>query len=317
MPHMSEPGPAGPHSGRAKNPLLSNRLVVAGAAIIALLVFVGLCAPLLAPHDPAKQYAEGLDASGMPVPPSARFPLGTDSLGRDVLSRVIYGARISLTVGTVAVLTATVIGSVVGLLAGYFGRVLDTILMRLTDMTMTIPALLLAIAFAGLMDGRKIHLHPAALPWHWLDIELRRGMLSVLLVIGLVSWAAIARLVRGVVLSLKEREFIEAARAVGCSHGRIIWRHILPNTLPAIIVVAAMGTAGTIALEAGLSYLGIGVPPPAPSWGGMISDGQPYLLVAPWLVLPPGLAVVLAVVGFNLLGQGLQDVLDPHHRKER
>jgi peptide/nickel transport system permease protein len=139
---------------------------------------------------------------------------------------------------------------------------------------------------------------------------------SVLLVIGLVSWTGIARVVRGVVLSLKEREFVEAARAVGCSHWRIIGRHILPNALPSIIVVAVMGTAGTIALEAGLSYLGIGVPPPAPSWGGMISDGQPYLLVAPWLVLPPGLAVVLAVVGFNLLGQGLQDVLDPHQRRQ-
>jgi len=253
----------------------------------------------------------------MPVAPCAMFPLGSDSLGRDVLSRVIFGARISLTVGTVAMGTATAVGVLVGLLAGYFGRATGTVLMRLTDMTMTIPALLLAIAFAGLMDGRKVHLHPHALPWHFLDIELRRGIVSVLLVIGLVSWTGIARVVRGVVLSLKEREFVEAARAVGCSHARIIWRHILPNTLPAIIVVAAMGTAGTIALEAGLSYLGIGVPPPAPSWGGMISDGQPYLLVAPWLVLPPGLAVVLAVVGFNLLGQGLQDVLDPHHQRER
>jgi ABC-type dipeptide/oligopeptide/nickel transport system permease subunit len=299
------------------SPLLRNRLVLVGLAIVALLAIVGVCAPLLAPHNPARQYADGLDASGMPLPPSPRFPLGTDSLGRDVLSRVLYGARISLTVGTVAMLTATLIGTLVGLLAGYYGRVTDTLLMRLTDMAMTIPALLLAIAFAGLMDGRRLHLHPPALPWHWLDLELRRGMVSVLLVIGLVSWTGIARVVRGVVLSLKEREFVEAARAVGCSHGRIIWRHILPNTLPAIIVVAAMSTAGTIALEAGLSYLGIGVPPPAPSWGGMISEGQPYLLVAPWLVLPPGLAVVLAVIGFNLLGQGLQDVLDPHRRKER
>jgi len=294
-----------------------NRLVIAGAAVVGLLVVVGVAAPVLAPHNPATQFAAGLDASGMPVAPCSRFLLGTDSLGRDVLSRVIFGSRISLTVGTVAVLTATFIGVVVGLFAGYFGRATDTVLMRLTDMTMTIPALLLAIALAGLMDGRRVHLHPAWLPWHWLDLELRRGMVSVLLVIGLVSWTGIARIVRGVVLSLKEREFVEAARAVGCSHARIIWRHILPNTMPAIIVVAAMSTAGTIALEAGLSYLGIGVPPPAPSWGGMISEGQPYLLVAPWLVLPPGLAVVLAVVGFNLLGQGLQDVLDPHRQGGR
>jgi ABC-type dipeptide/oligopeptide/nickel transport system permease subunit len=294
-----------------------NRLVVAGIAVLVPLALGAILAPAIAPHDPNAQFREGLGPGGMPVPPCGRFPLGTDCLGRDVLSRVLFGARISLCVGTVAMLTALVVGGLVGLLAGYFGRATDTVLMRLTDMTMTIPALLLAIAFAGLMDGRKVHLHPHALPWHFLDVELRRGMVSVLLVIGLVSWTGIARVVRGVVLSLKEREFVEAARAVGCSHARIIGRHILPNALPSIIVVAVMGTAGTIALEAGLSYLGIGVPPPAPSWGGMIGDGQPYLLVAPWLVLPPGFAVVLAVVGFNLLGQGLQDVLDPHHRRQR
>jgi ABC-type dipeptide/oligopeptide/nickel transport system permease subunit len=294
----------------------ANPLVIAGLVVLAPLVLVAVLAPLVAPHDPNQQFREGLSPEGMPVPPCAQFLLGSDSLGRDVLSRVLFGARISLTVGAIAMLTALLVGGAVGLLAGYFGRATDTVLMRLTDMTMTIPALLLAIAFAGLMDGRKIHLHPHSLPWHWLDLELRRGIVSVLLVIGLVSWTGIARVVRGVVLSLKEREFVEAARAVGCSHWRIIGRHILPNALPSIIVVAVMGTAGTIALEAGLSYLGIGVPPPAPSWGGMISDGQPYLLVAPWLVLPPGLAVVLAVVGFNLLGQGLQDVLDPHQRRQ-
>ena len=253
----------------------------------------------------------------MPVGPCPLFPLGADSLGRDVLSRVLYGTRISLTVGTVAMLTATAIGVLVGLLAGYDRRRVDTVLMRFTDIMMTIPTLLLAIALAGLMDGRVVHLHPSWLHAPSLDLELKPGLASIFLVIGLVSWTYIARPVRAVVLSLREREFVEGARAIGCSHVRIIWRHILPNVLPAIIVLAAMGTAGTITLEAGLSYLGVGIPPPAPSWGRMINEGQQYLLIAPWLVLTPGVAVVIAVVASNLLGQGLQDVLDPHHRSRR
>ncbi len=308
----SIPEPTTTSRPHALREVLANRLVLAGMAIVLLISAAGTFAPAVSPENPNTQFDEGLDADGMPLAPSARFWLGTDSLGRDVLSRVLHGARISLTVGMVAVLTATFIGLVVGLLAGYFGGWIDTVLMRFTDIMMTIPALLLAIAFAGLMDGRIVHLHPASLEWHGLDIRLERGLVSVFLIIGIVSWTRIARVVRGQVLTLNEREFVLAARASGCSDTRIIVRHVLPNVLPAIIVLAAMSTAGTILLEAGLSYLGIGVPPPAPSWGGMISDGQPYLLVAPWLVLPPGIAVVAAVVGFNLLGQGLQDVLDPH-----
>lgn len=298
-----------------------NRLVLSGSLIVGAMVLLALLAPMLKRYhvlrDPLHQDRHGLDASGMPLAPSATFRLGTDSLGRDVLSRVIYGTRISLTVGTVAMLTATIIGVVIGLLAGYYGKWVDAILMRFTDVMLTIPSLLLAIAFAGLMDGRKVHLHPSFLSWHFLDVSLKRGLVSIFLVIGIVSWTSIARVVRGQVLSLKEREFVEAARAIGCSNARILWRHILPNVLPAIIVLATMSTAGTIALEAGLSYLGVGVPPPAPSWGSMISEGQPYLIVAPWIVLPPGAMVVTAVVGFNLLGQGLQDVLDPYQKRRR
>lgn len=297
--------------------LVSNRLVRAGIFLIALLALAAVLASVIAPHDPNTQFKEGLDANGMPVPPGGRFLLGTDSLGRDVFSRVLYGARISLSVGLVAMLTATIIGVLIGLLSGYYGRGVDAVLMRFTDIMMTIPPLLLAIAFAGLMDGRRVHLHPSWLPFHWLDFKLERGMVSLFFVIGIVSWTGIARVVRGQVLSLKEREFIEAARAIGCSNARIVWRHLLPNVLPVIVVLATMSTAGTISLEAGLSYLGIGVPPPAPSWGGMISDGQSYLLVAPWLVLPPGIAIVVAVVAFNLFGQGLQDILDPHHQVKR
>jgi ABC-type dipeptide/oligopeptide/nickel transport system permease subunit len=288
--------------------VLRNRLVVSGLAIIGLLVLIAVLADFLAPHRPSEQFADGLDADGMPVPPCRRFPLGTDSLGRDVLSRTLHGTRISLVVGTVAMVTALAVGVLVGLYAGYYGRWVDAVLMRFTDVMLALPALLLALALAGLMDGKPLLERP-------ITLRLERGLFSVCLVIGVVSWTGIGRVVRGQVLSLKERAFVEAARALGCSNGRILWRHILPNVLPAILVLATMSTAGTILFEAGLSYLGVGVPPPAPSWGTMIADGQPYLLAAPWQVWPPGCAIVLAVLGFNLVGQGLQDVLDPYHRK--
>ncbi len=297
--------PAAPAAWRA---LLGNRLIAAGLAIVALLILVAVFANVLAPHAADAQLPNGLDADGMPLAPSRQFPLGTDSLGRDVLSRVLHGTRISLTVGAVAMLTALMIGVLVGLYAGYYGGWVDAVLMRLTDVTLALPALLLAIALAGLMNGKVVVAWPV-------EIKLERGLLSVCLVIGVVSWPGIARVVRAQVLSLKERAFVEAARAVGCSHRRILWRHILPNVVPAIAVLATMSVAGTILFEAGLSYLGVGVPPPAPSWGNMIADGQPYLLVAPWLVIPPGAVIVVAALGFNLLGQGLQDVLDPYHKK--
>jgi ABC-type dipeptide/oligopeptide/nickel transport system permease subunit len=303
--------PAAP-AASAWRALRANRLVAAGLAIIAVLVLVAAGADVLAPYAPDKQLDDGLDADGMPLPPGGRFPLGTDNLGRDVLSRVLHGTRISLTVGAVAMLTALVIGVLVGLYAGYYGGWVDTALMRLTDVMLALPALLLAIALAGLMKGNESG--KMLLSWP-VEVRLERGLLSVCLVIGVVSWTGIARVVRGQVLSLKERAFVEAARAVGCSHRRIIWRHILPNVMPAIIVLATMSVAGTILFEAGLGYLGVGVPKPAPSWGNMISDGQPYMLVAPWLVIPPGLAIIVAVLAFNLLGQGLQDVLDPYHKK--
>jgi ABC-type dipeptide/oligopeptide/nickel transport system permease subunit len=288
-----------------------NTLLWVGALLVGLLSLAAIGAPVVAPHPPDTQYAEGLDDHGMPVPPSARFPLGTDSLGRDVLSRVIYGSRVSLLVGSVGMLTAALIGLMVGVPAGYFGKVVDTSLMRFTDVMMTLPGLLLAIALAGLMDGRVLHLHPKFIPAHFLDLKLERGVVSVFLVIGIVSWTGLARVLRGQSMQLRDREYVEAAKVLGGSHLRILWRHILPNVLPTLCVLAAMSTAGAISLEAGLSYLGVGVPPPAPSWGGMVSEGQSYLLVAPWTVWPPGLAILLAVAGFNTLGQGLQSALDP------
>jgi peptide/nickel transport system permease protein len=289
--------------------LLRSRLVQAGAALVALLTLLAIAAPVLAPYRMEQQFSDGLNDDGMPVGPCLRFPLGTDGLGRDVCSRLLFGARISLTIGVVAMLTAVLLGTLVGLCAGYFGGGVGMLLMRFTDIMMAVPPLLLALTLAGLLQEKR------EIPW--LGFTLERGLTSVFIVIGIVSWTGIARVVRVQVLSLKEREFIQAARIIGCSRARILFRHILPNVLPAVVVLGTLSVAGTIGLEAGLSYLGVGVPPPAPSWGTMISDGQSYFTVAPWLVLPPGLAIILAVLGFNLLGQGLQDVFDPCHKGGR
>ena len=298
--------------------VLRNRLVLAGGCILVLLVLSALTASLwvkvgLLP-SPIQQFSSGLDEDGMPLSAGGKFLAGTDNLGRDVFSRVLFGTRVSLTVGVAAMLTATLIGVVVGVVAGYRGGKLDLLLMRFTEMNMTLPAILLAVAFAGVMDGRILHLHPSGLPWHWLDVELKRGMVSLFLIIGFVCWPGMVRVIRAQVMTFKEREFIMASRALGASDARLIFRHILPNILPTIIVMAVMLTANTILLEAGLGYLGIGVPPPAPTWGSMITDGQPYFITAPHLVIVPGIAIVLTVLAFNLLGQGLQEVLDPKRR---
>jgi peptide/nickel transport system permease protein len=231
------------------------------------------------------------------------------------MSRVIYGTRVSLVIGTAAMLTAVLIGVAVGLAAGFYGGKLDLGLMRFTDINLSLPAVLLAIAFAGLMDGKVIHPYPAAWQWHFLDVQLKRGMVSLFLIIGFVCWPGMVRVIRGQVLTLKEREFVLAARALGASNLRIIGRHILPNLLPTVIVLAAMSTANAILLEAGLGYLGIGVPPPTPTWGAMISEGQPYFISAPHIVIAPGVAIVVTVLAFNLMGRGLQETLDPRQKR--
>jgi len=301
--------------------LVTHRLAGAGALIIVIFVVLALGAPTLTRFHvlpaPEQQDEKGLDGDGLPLPVGGSHWLGTDNLGRDVLARVVYGARVSLSVGIAAMLAATVIGVAVGLLAGFYGGTLDLLLMRFTEMNMTIPAILLAIAFAGLLDvnGRTIHLHPAWLPWHFLDFNMKRGAMSVFLIVGFVCWPGMVRVVRAQVLALKERDFVQADRALGASDGRILWRSILPNLLPTVIVLAVMSTANTILLEAGLGYLGIGVPPPAPTWGSMISEGQPYFITYPHLVIVPGAAIVLTVLAFNLLGQGLQEIVDPKQRR--
>ena len=258
----------------------SNRLELIGGAMVLSLVLVAIFAPLIAPHDPARAVAATF---GDPGAPSMRFPLGTDQLGRDVLSRIIYGARISLVVGVAAMALTMAIGVTIGLVSGFFGGAVDFLMMRFTDVMLSLPFLLLAMAFVAV---------------------LRPSLLSVLLVIGVVSWTQVARVVRAETLSMTARDFVLAARTLGAPAPRLILRHVLPNLAPIIVVMAALGTSGTLLLEAALSFLGLGVPPPAPSWGRMVSEGTMYFRTAPWLAISPGLAIFYAVLGFNLLGYG-------------
>ena len=253
----------------------------AGLVMGALLVVTALVGPALAPFDPTAPVAPQLSE---PQPPGAPFYLGTDDLGRDVLSRLLHGARISLLVGLVAMAVTMAIGTTVGLAAGYFGGVVDVVLMRFTDVMLAFPGLLLAVALVAV---------------------LRPSLWTIFVVIGLVSWTGVARVVRGETLSLRERDFVAAARALGASHARILLGHILPNVLPTLVVIAALSTSGTILLDAGLSFLGIGVPPPTPTWGRMMQEAVGYYRVAPWLMLFPGLAVLYAVLAFNLIAYGL------------
>ena len=251
-----------------------------GATMVALLVAIAIGAPILAPYDPARAVAATF---GDPGSPSHAFPLGTDELGRDVLSRIIWGARISLEVAVAAMGVTMFIGVAVGLIAGFFGGATDFALMRLTDMMLAFPTLLLAMAFVTV---------------------LRPSLLSILLVIGLVSWTGVARVVRAETLSLAQRDFVLAARALGAPSRRLIVMHVLPNALPMIVVMAVLGTSGTLLLDAGLSFLGLGVPPPTPSWGRMIEESTMYFRTAPWLAAFPGLAIFYAVLAFNLFGYG-------------
>jgi peptide/nickel transport system permease protein len=257
-----------------------NLMEAAGLLMVVSLVLAALFAPLIAPHDPVRAVAPTF---GNPGPPSAAFPLGTDQLGRDVLSRIIFGARVSLAVGVAAMVVTVAIGVTIGLLAGFFGGSIDFVLMRFTDVMLTLPALLLAMALVAV---------------------LRPSLLNILIVIGLVSWTGVARVVRAETLSLAQRDFVVAARTLGAPSGRLIVRHILPNVLPTIVVMGVLGTSGTLLLDAGLSFLGLGVPPPTPSWGRMVEEATTYFRTAPWLALFPGLAIFYAVLAFNLLGYG-------------
>ncbi|MBB5755181.1 ABC transporter permease [Prosthecomicrobium pneumaticum] len=273
--------------------LLRRPTAVAGLLVIAAVVVAALFAPLLAPYAPDDQMFDGLSLEGAPLPPSAQFLLGTDTLGRDLLSRLVFGARTSLLIGLVANGTAVMIGLFVGVMAGYLGGFAGAALMRFTDLMTAFPALLLAIVLAALLK-----------PSLWI----------VALVIAMVNWVQVARIAYTETRSLVERDFILAERAMGAGPARILGLHILPHLVPTAIVWGTLGIATTVLLEATLSFLGIGVQPPEPSWGNIVFESQSYFESAPWLVFFPGAAILATALAFNLVGDALRDLLDPTQR---
>ncbi len=266
-----------------------NRLAVTGGVVVLLLALVALCAPLLAPYDPA-----AYDVKRILLPPGPQHWLGTDQLGRDVLSRMLYGARISMAVGFVSVGIAVLLGTLIGTVAGYYGGRVDELLMRFVDLMLNFPRLFLLLTLIAL---------------------LRPSIWVIMAVIGFTGWMGLARLVRGEILSLREREFVQGARALGAADARIMGKHILPNALVPVLVSATLGVAGAILTESGLSFLGLGVQPPTPSWGNILIDGKANIELAWWLSAFPGLAILVTVLAYNLLGEGLRDALDPRLRR--
>jgi len=268
--------------------LKRHRLATVGAIIIVLLILIAVSAPFVSPYDPLKQnYDELL------LPPSTKHWLGTDDLGRDMLSRIIYGSRYALLIGVAIVMIEMAVGVTLGLIAGFFGGFIDTVIMRFVDIMLSLPMLVLGLAIAGALGG---------------------GLLNVILAIGVIGWVEFSRLIRGEVLSVRASTFIEATRAIGTSNFRILIRHILPNTAASIIVLATLMIPDAILTSAALSFLGIGAQPPTPEWGLILSSGRNYLSTAWWIATFPGLAIMLTVLGFNFLGDGLRDALDPKLR---
>jgi peptide/nickel transport system permease protein len=270
-------------------PILRSPLNVVALAVIAAFALIAVFAPWIAPYDPLAQ------ALGSRLePPSAEHWLGTDQLGRDITSRLVYGARISLVIGVVVVASAGIFGTFLGLVAGYGGGLVDEALMRLTEVFLAFPALILAMAIAG---------------------ALGPSLTNAIIALAAVTWAIYARLARGQILSLRRREFVEAAQGIGASQMRIILRHLLPNAVAPLMVQASFDMGSAIIAAAGLSFIGFGAQPPTPEWGVMISEGRNFISTQPWLSLFPGLAILLAVGSFNLLGDGLRDAFDPRLRR--
>lgn len=282
--------------GRVFKALFSNPVSATAAIVLIVVVTAAITAPLIAPHDPNLQslrlrlkppiWQEGAEPG---------YLLGTDPLGRDMLSRIIYGAQISLIVGVCAVLLQGAIGVLVGLLAGYFGKQVDNVLMRIADIQQSIPFLILAVALAAVV---------------------RPSLVNIIAVLGVTGWVTYGRVVRGQVLSIRELEFVEAARALGAGHLNIIIRHVLPNVMSSITVIGTLTVSTMILAEASLSFLGLGVPPPAATWGGMVADGRNYLSTAWWVSILPGILIFLTVLSINLLGDRLREVLDPTLRSD-
>ena len=273
--------------------LMRRKLALIGLAIILIVTLGAVFAPWIAPYSPDEQLFDGLTIEGAPLAPNGSFLFGTDLLGRDLLSRILYGARTSLIIGVVANGAALIIGTLIGVTAGFFRGWIGAVLMRFTDLMMAFPALLLAICLAAIFT-----------PSLWI----------VAMVIALVNWVQTARVIFTETTALSEREFIAAERSLGASTPRILFRHILPHLVPMIIVWGTLGISTTVLLEATLSYLGVGVQPPTPSWGNIIFENQTYFQAAPWLVFIPGAAILLLALAFNLVGDALRDVLDPTQR---
>jgi len=270
---------------------IKNRLGVGGLVIIVIVFFIAIFASFLSPYDYGKT-----DVSLKLKSPSFQHYLGTDQLGRDVFSRMLYGSQISLSVGFVAVGISILIGILVGAMAGYKGGWVDSLLMRFVDIMLSFPSFFLILTVVAI---------------------LRPNIYNVMIVIGITSWEGTARFVRAEFLSLRERDYVQAARALGVKDRRIIFRHILPNALAPVFVTASLGVASAILIEAGLSFLGFGVQPPAPSWGNILTEGRTYIFDAWWLTVFPGLAILITVLSFNLFGEGLRDAIDPRLRGRR
>ncbi len=270
--------------------LKKNKIAMIGLVIIVSLALIAIFAPFIAPHDPIEQNLEKRLLS-----PSGEYPMGTDDLGRCLMSRIIYGARVSLLVGVITVGIITVIGVTLGLISGYCGDTVDEIIMRFVDMVLAFPGIILALAIAG---------------------ALGPGLFNVMLALAMVGWTGLARVVRSSVLSVKEKEFVESARALGCSDLYIMTRHILPNVMAPVIVLATLDMAFIILAAAGMSFLGLGAQPPIPEWGSMLNNGRAFMRIAPHLTTFPGLAIMITVLAFNFLGDGLRDALDPRQQQE-
>ena len=269
--------------------LRRNAMFILGLIIVLGVTFAAVFAPLIAPFDPNELHLDAILKA-----PCAEFPLGTDRLGRDVLSRLLYGGRVSLWVGFVAVGISISIGALLGLVSGYFGGLFDEIVMRFVDIMLCFPSFFLILAVVAFLEP---------------------SLFNIMVVIGLTSWMGVARLVRAETLTLREREFVSAARLAGTSTWRIMTRHILPNAMAPVTISAILGIGGAILIESGLSFLGLGVQPPQASWGNMLMDGKSVIEEASWLSLFPGLAILITVLGYNLLGESLRDFLDPRLKK--
>lgn len=274
---------------KVKSMIRSNKLAAVSLVVILLVCFCAIFAPVVAPHDPAAQ-----DYGNVRAFPSSNHLLGTDELGRDVLSRIIYGSRISLVIGLVPTTISMVIGTVLGLMAGFLGKKVDFVIMRLADIMLAFPSLLLAMVVM---------------------YTLGASLVNIFIALSVVSWAGTARVVRSQTLSLKEKEFVEAAKSIGVKNSVIMLRHILPNCLPSLIVLFTMEIPASILSESSLSFLGIGAQPPASSWGLMVVQGKQWLFSNPWIAVAPGVAILILVLAFNFFGDGLRDAIDPYMKE--